>query len=105
MPVSFSIVPHRNLVVFTYSGEVTFQEVTDVVAAATSHPLHRAGMRQLCDMSQVTGVERDFPALMKMQARIAEDLMPKGAELLVLFYAPTPILGGAELGHRGGAAA
>lgn len=91
MPAHFTILPQRNLVVFTYSGEVKYQEASDVVAAATAHPDHRAGMRQFCDLSQVTGVEHDFPALMKMQARIAEDLMPKSAELLVLFYAPTPV--------------
>lgn len=91
MPVHFKILPQRNLVVFTYFGHVAFQEVSDVVAAAARHPDHRTGMRQLCDVSRVTGVERDFPALMKMQARIAEDLHPQGRETLVLFYAPTPV--------------
>jgi hypothetical protein len=91
MPVHFKILPQRNLVVFTYFGQVAFQEVSDVVAAAARHPDHRMGMRQLCDVSRVTGVERDFPALMKMQARIAEDLHPEGREMLVLFYAPTPV--------------
>ncbi len=88
MPVQFKILPQYNLVVFTYSGHVTFQETSDVVAAAAADPDHRHGMRQLCDVSGVTEVERDFPALMKMQARLAESMIAKGPELLVLFYAP-----------------
>jgi hypothetical protein len=89
MPVSFTILPHRNLAIFTYSGEVTLQESSDVVAAAAAHPDHRLGMRQLCDLSRVTGVERDFPALLKMQARLADSLLTKPMELVVVFYAPT----------------
>ena len=89
MPVSFTILPQRNLAIFTYSGEVTLQESSDAVAAATTHPDHRLGMRQLCDLSRVTGVERDFPALLKMQARMADSLLTKPMELVVVFYAPT----------------
>jgi hypothetical protein len=46
-------------------------------------------MRQLCDLSRVTGVERNFPELLKMQARFVETLLPAGRDLLVTFYAPT----------------
>lgn len=89
MPVGFVILPQRNLAIFTYSGEVTLQESSDVVAAAAAHPDHRPGMRQLCDLSRVTGVERDFPELLKMQARMAESLLTRPHELIVVFYAPT----------------
>ncbi len=89
MPVSFTILPQRNLAIFTYSGEVTLRESGEVVAAAAAHPDHRLGMRQLCDLSRVTGVERDFPALLKMQALMAESLLIKPMELVVVFYAPT----------------
>lgn len=88
MPVSFKVLPRRNLVLFTYSGMVGLQESMEVVAAATRHPDYRQTMRQLCDLSQVTGVERDFPALLKMQARIVESLYTPESELVVLFYAP-----------------
>lgn len=46
-------------------------------------------MRQFCDLSAVTGVERNFPELLKMQAKIVEEMGPAGPELLVMFYAPT----------------
>ena len=89
MPVSFTILPQRNLAIFTYWGEVTLQESGDVVAAASAHPDHRPGMRQLCDLSRVTGVERNFPALLKIQALMAESLVIKPMELVVVFFAPT----------------
>lgn len=88
MPVTFKVLPRRNLVLFTYSGMVGMQESMEVVAAATCHPDYRPTMRQLCDLSRVTGVERDFPALLKMQARIVESLYTPEGELVVLFYAP-----------------
>jgi hypothetical protein len=88
MPVRFKILPRRNLVIFTYSGHVTLDESAEAVAVAANHPDHRPGMRQLCDLSAVTSVERDFPALMKTQARIAESLLQKPADVVVMFYAP-----------------
>lgn len=91
MPVTFAILPKRHLVLFTYHGEVTMQEVIDVVAAATSHPAHRDGMRQLCDLSRVTRIEKDFAALMKMQAKLAENFVIRQADRIVVFYAPTPV--------------
>lgn len=89
MPVSFQILPRHQIVLFSYSGKVGLQESIDAIAASARHPDHRPGMRQFCDLSHVTGVERDFPKLLQMQAKIAEDLLPGAHELIVLFYAPT----------------
>lgn len=91
MPVDFVILPRRNLVLFRYHGEVTMQEVTDIVAEATSHPSHCDGMSQLCDLSRVTGIEKDFAALMKMQAKLTENFAVQQSDRLVVFYAPTPL--------------
>ncbi|MDO8327047.1 MAG: hypothetical protein Q7T28_08930 [Cypionkella sp.] len=88
MPVTFKILPRRNLALFTYSGMVGLQESMEVVAAATNHPDYRPTMRQLCDLSRVTGVERDYLALLRMQAKIVESLYTPESELVVLFYAP-----------------
>ena len=88
MPVTFKILPRRALVLFTYSGMVGLQESLDAIAACVRDPDYRSSMRQLCDMSAVTGVERDFPALLKMQAKIVESLQPAENDLVVLFYAP-----------------
>ena len=97
VPVSFQIMPERQLILFTYAGHVTLQESMDIVASAAAHPEYRPWMRQLCDLAAVTGVERDFPKLLRMQARIIEDLLPQGQDLLVLFYAPTRA--GQEMAH------
>lgn len=97
MPVTFQILPQRQLILFCYKGLITLQESMDIVAAAAAHPAYRPWMRQLCDLSGVTGVERDFPKLLKMQARILEDLDPGAEDLMVLFYAPTGP--GQEMAH------
>lgn len=89
MPVSFRILPRRHLILFTYSGMVSLKETMDTVAACARHPDHHPLLTHLCDVSQVTGVERNFPKLLKMQAKISEDLLPLQGERIVLFYAPT----------------
>lgn len=89
MPVSFKILPQRQLALFTYSGFVGLAESRDAIGACARHPDHKPWMRQLCDLSLVTGVERNFIELLKMQAKIVEDLLAVGQELVVLFYAPT----------------
>lgn len=81
--------PRLNLAVFVYSGHVTFAEALAAVTAVTRHPDHHDTMRQLCDLSGVSGVERGFTALMQTQARMAESLLPASGERIVVFYAPT----------------
>lgn len=90
MPVHTLVLPRLNLAIFAYSGQVTFQESCDAVAAVAQHPDHHDTMRQLCDLGQVTGVERSFPDLMKMQANLAEHLLPMRGERLIVFHAPHP---------------
>lgn len=89
MPARFQILSQRSLALFTYSGFVTLAEAMAVVTAYGRHPSHQPAMRQLCDLSAVTGVERNFPEMLKMQARFVETLLPAGRDLLVTFYAPT----------------
>lgn len=88
MSVQYQVLPRLNLAIFVYSGHVTLAEALAAVAAVARHPDHHDTMRQLCDLSGVTGVERNFPALMQTQARMAEDLLPKRGERIVVFYAP-----------------
>lgn len=91
MPVTFALLPQRNLVLFTYLGEVTMQQVAQVVAEATLHPDHRDGMSHLCDLSRVTGIEKDFAALLKMQAQLTESFAVRQSDRIVVFYAPNPV--------------
>jgi len=67
---------------------VTFSESIAAVAAVAHHPDHHDTMRQLCDLSGVESVEQDFFALMQTQARMAEHLVPRQGEKIVVFYAP-----------------
>lgn len=89
MAATFHILKQHHLALFTYSGFVTLAEAQAVVAACARHPDHQPWMRQLCDLSAVSGVERNFPELLKMQARFVETMLPSGRDLLVMFYAPT----------------
>ncbi len=89
MSVWYQVLPQLNLAVFTYSGHITFAEALAAVAAVARHPDHHDTMRQLCDLSGVTGVESGFLALMQTQARMAESLLPASGERIVVFYAPT----------------
>ena len=89
MPASFQILHQRQIALFTYSGFVTLAESLAVVSDYARHPNHQPWMRQLCDLSGVTGVERNFPELLKMQARLVETLRPEGRDLLVTFFAPS----------------
>ena len=89
MPVTFKIIPKRQLILFTYSGLVTLQESMDIVAQSARDPLYQPWQRHLCDLSAVTEVERDFLRLMQMQAKIAETFQPQAHDTIVLFYAPT----------------
>lgn len=89
MPVSFRVLPLQNLVVFTYAGHLRLQEPAEAVTASTLAPGYRPGMRHLVDLAAVTGVERDWPALLRQQAQIAAALMPAGPDQQVVFLAPT----------------
>lgn len=91
MPVTHDVLPRCNLAVFAYSGQVAYAEVAEAVAAVARHRDHTPSMNQLCDLSAVVGVERNFAALLQMQARIADSLLPTYGDRLVVFYAPTPI--------------
>ncbi len=91
MPVSQDVLPRCNLAVFAYSGQVTNEEVAGAVAAVARHRDHTPSLNQMCDLSAVTGIERDFTVMLQTQARIAESLLPTYGDRLVVFYAPTPI--------------
>lgn len=89
MPVSFRLFPSRNLILFEYSGHIRLTEPAAAVQAAAEAAGYKPGMRHLVDVSQATGVDRDWPALLRQQAEIAAVMVPQGPEQLVLFYAPT----------------
>lgn len=89
MPVSFRLFPARNLILFRYTGHIRLPEPAEAVQASTQAQGFRSGMRHLVDVSEATGVDRDWPSLMRQQAEIAAVMVPQGPEQLVLFYAPS----------------
>ena len=91
MPVSFRILPERGLVYVRYTGRAAVADSTTAFAQYAAHPDFAPGQKQLVDLSGVTDMERDFPALMAHQAQKAAAFMPAGAQALMVYFAPTEI--------------
>jgi hypothetical protein len=89
MPVTYKVLPERNLIVFNYWGDLTPAEAQAAVVEAMQHPMAKSTMRHLCDVSRVTAIERDHVGMMKMQSRIIESLELNSQDVMVVFYAPT----------------
>ena len=91
MPVEFTIFPKRGLVVVRYSGNVAVNDTSVATEAYVSHPDYVAGQKQLVDMTEVTGFEKDYVQFMEMQARLTERLVRSDLQSLVVYIAPTNI--------------
>ncbi|WP_283424778.1 hypothetical protein [Shimia sagamensis] len=91
MPVEFKIFPKRGLVVVRYSGYATVNETLNATEAYVSHPDYVAGQKQLVNMTEVTGFEKDYVQFMGMQARLTERLVRSDLQSLVVYIAPTNI--------------
>lgn len=91
MPVTFQLVPRRNLLVARYSGLAGVEETVVAAEAASRLPGFHPGMRHLVDLAGITDYERDFVAFFRMQARLGETYARVPAELVISYYAPTRI--------------
>jgi hypothetical protein len=90
MPVRFHIFPERGLVVVRYSGFATINDTMAATKAYLAHPDYSAGQKQLVDMTQITGYEKDYVRFMNMQAAKAGRLATAGVQSLVVYIANTP---------------
>jgi hypothetical protein len=90
MPVRFHILPERGLVVVRYSGFATINDTMAATKAYLAHPDYSAGQKQLVDMTQITGYEKDYVRFMNMQAAKAGRLATAGVQSLVVYIANTP---------------
>jgi hypothetical protein len=90
MPVHFHIFPERGLVVVRYSGFATINDTMAATKAYLAHPDYSAGQKQLVDMTQITGYEKDYVRFMNMQAAKAGRLATAGVQSLVVYIANTP---------------
>jgi|TARA_B110000503_G_C6940095_1_gene326523 hypothetical protein len=91
MPVEFKIFPKRGLVVVQFFGYATVNDTLSATAAYLSHPEYYAGQKQLVNMAEVTGFEKDYVRIMSMEARKIERFARCETESLVVYIAPTAI--------------
>ncbi|MDO6592159.1 hypothetical protein DS901_00025 [Loktanella sp. D2R18] len=89
MPVEFNILPKRGLVVVRYSGYATVNDTLAATEAYVSHPEYVAGQKQLVNMTEVTGFEKNYVQFMGMQAQKTERLVRSDLQSLVAYIAPT----------------
>ena len=101
MPVTFRIIPGRNLVYVRYEGHAGVAETERSFRTYASHPDFRPGQMQLIDVSHVTGYEKAYADFMAMQARIADMAYRPGHTIFIAFYATTEI--GREMAGLAGA--
>lgn len=88
MPVNFRILPDRGLVYVRYEGFAKLDDTFEAFAAYAQHPDRRPGQKQLVDLEQITGIEKDYTRIMAMQAVKAETFVEGGAQTLLVYYAP-----------------
>lgn len=69
MPVSFRVLPEHFLVYIDVDGWLGISEGVRATDAFVADPGYAKGMRQLVDLRDLTGWERDFAEIMKNQAR------------------------------------
>lgn len=91
MALTFQIMPQRGLVYVRYTGHLLFKDSIEAVAEYARHPDAHPGQKQLVDLAAVTGYERDFTALMKIQASKAEIFTGGRTETLIVYHAPTDL--------------
>ena len=89
MPVSYSILPDRDLAVVIYDGDISVAEWAAVVADVVRHRNFRPDQMHLVDLSGVTGWD---PALEHsvLSGEVRRDWMRQARETLCVYYAPTP---------------
>lgn len=90
MPVQFHIFKRRGLVYVRYDGFAWVAETLRAFGAYAQHPDCRPGQKQLVDLSGVTGFERNYAELFKLQALKADVFNAGASQTLVAYYAPTP---------------
>lgn len=89
MSITYQILRDLDLVYVRYSGIAgvieTFASYTDYLA----DPDHRPGQKQLIDLSQVLGFEKNYASLLTLHAVKARALTPSPVETLMVYLAPS----------------
>jgi hypothetical protein len=88
---SFRILKSLNLVYVRYEGRIRIRESMDLFASYAQHPDCRPGQKQIVDLSAVTDYERDYTAMMEMQAMKTDVFLAEGNQPIILYFAPTQL--------------
>lgn len=88
MPVSLRILPRHYLVYFRAEGFLGMEEAIRASVAFRAAPGYRRAMRQLVDLTGLTGWERDYGAIMKEQAHQVEVHDDPRRPALIVILAP-----------------
>ena len=91
MSLTYTIIPESGLVYVRYVGTARLAETMEVFGRYAQDPAYRPGQKQLVDLSGITGYERDFLEMVKLQARKAETMSTNGAQSLAVYHAPTSV--------------
>jgi len=91
MALTFSILPHRNLIVARYQGFAGLAETIEQAGTCAAHPDFDPAMRHLVDLCDLTGYERDFPKYFAMQAKVMEQFLLPGGGHMFVYLAPTRV--------------
>ncbi|MCB1467503.1 MAG: hypothetical protein KDK08_10275 [Rhizobiaceae bacterium] len=88
MPVTFRFLPEHFLIYFRIEGWIEIQEAVRAATELRAAPAYRKGMRQLVDLSALTGWERNFTAIMKEHANQVDVLDDPQRPSLIVLLAP-----------------
>lgn len=100
MPVTVQIYPNHGMAHIQFSGHVLIAEAMAEFERYTKHPDFSPYQKQLVDFSRVDSFEHDYAKIMGLQARIAEDMLPADAQVLLAYFAPTDV--GKEMSRSAG---
>ncbi|PWK62424.1 hypothetical protein [Roseicyclus mahoneyensis] len=89
MAARYKIFGQFSLVYIQYTGVATATQATDVFIQYMKDPERKSGHRHFVDLSAVTGLERDFAALFRLQALKAEWLMQNESPTMMVYLAPS----------------
>lgn len=91
MAATFRIFPEYNLLYARYSGLGTIADYMRIVQAYTTHPDYDPHRINLIDLRSLDDFERDYTAVLKLQARTAEFALSAHADILSIMVAPSPV--------------
>ena len=88
MPLTYRILPRRGLVYVRFFGHIRIADSAAALETFANDPEFRFGLRQLIDLTDVTGFDDDYVALMRVHAKKADVFRPTEIETLNVYIAP-----------------